>query len=90
MVNLGKNLPHLSGLFDGSRTIPPAWPALTSATLGAMLELKFRCEICGAETVNPTRVHVCPGCGRRVCSDCLPGHREADGVVHPRTHPDDP
>lgn len=41
------------------------------------MDLRYRCDDCGMETVNPTRVHICPECGGRVCSECLEGHQRA-------------
>lgn len=39
------------------------------------MDLVYTCSECGMKTVNPTQVHVCPECSRRVCSVCLPAHR---------------
>lgn len=42
-----------------------------------MLELKFRCDVCGWETTNPTQMHVCSSCERRLCEQCRDAHEDA-------------
>jgi len=42
-----------------------------------VLELTFRCDLCGFETANPTMMHVCTVCDRWVCDRCRSTHEES-------------